>query len=52
MDFREIKQYTRQGEWEVDYSIEMLVKQIDKLVEEEGLELCPDFQRGHGATCF
>lgn len=47
MDFRDIIQYTRQGQWEVDYSIEKLVEQIDKWVNEEDLELCPDFQRGH-----
>lgn len=47
MDFRDIIQYTRKGEWEVDYSIEMLVEKIDKWIIEEGLELCPDFQRGH-----
>lgn len=47
LSFEDIKQYTKKGNWEVDYSIDMLVKQIDKMVEEEGLELNPDFQRGH-----
>lgn len=47
LDFKDIKQYTRQGNWEVDYSVDNLVKQIDELVKKEGLELNPDFQRGH-----
>lgn len=47
LSFNDIKQYTRQGNWEVDYPIDMLVPQIERLIKEEGLQLNPDFQRGH-----
>ena len=46
MRFRDIPQFTREGNWQCDFSIEDLVAWIDK-ERKEGLQLTPDFQRGH-----
>jgi len=45
--FRDIPQFTREGGYAVDYPIHSLVKWIFTQVNEESLNLCPDFQRGH-----
>lgn len=47
MKFRDIPQFTRSGSWECDFSIESVIKQIDEWDKEFGLNLNPDFQRGH-----
>ena len=47
MNFREIPQFTKSGSYQVNMSLEFLVKQIDTWIREEGLQLNPDFQRGH-----
>ncbi len=47
MNFREIPQFTKSGSYQVNMGMEFLIKQIDTWVEEEGLQLNPDFQRGH-----
>jgi hypothetical protein len=47
MKFSEIPRFTRDGSWECDYSLDKFVRQINMWVEEEGLDLNPDFQRGH-----
>lgn len=47
MTFREIPQFTKSGSYQVNMSLEFLVKQIDSWVKEDGLQLNPDFQRGH-----
>ena len=47
MKFSDIEQVISDGEWECNFSIVSLVKTIEKMVEEEGLQLNPDFQRGH-----
>ena len=45
--FRDIPQFTRAGGYEVDYALEYLVKQFAEFEKEEGLQMMPDFQRGH-----
>lgn len=47
MRFCDIPQFTSSGRYNVDMSMEFLIKQIDMWIEEEGLQLNPDFQRGH-----
>jgi hypothetical protein len=45
--FQDIPQLTRDGAYEVDYWPERLIHQVDEWVKTEGLNLNPDFQRGH-----
>lgn len=45
--FKDIPQFTKSGSWEADFSLEYLVKHINFEIEEYGLQLTPDFQRGH-----
>lgn len=45
--FCDIPQFTPRGTYSVNMSMEFLIKQIDVWIEEEGLQLNPDFQRGH-----
>lgn len=47
MRFRDIPQFISHGSYQVDVQMEYLIKWIDEMVREEGLQLCPDFQRGH-----
>ena len=47
MKFSDIPQFTRLGSWEVDYSLQEFVDTIKKWEKSEGLEMNPDFQRGH-----
>ncbi len=47
MTFDEIPQFTKQASWRADMDIETLVKRVDVWVNEYGLQLNPDFQRGH-----
>lgn len=47
MKFRDIPQFTRQGSYQVDVHINYFKSSIDRYIEEEGLILNPDFQRGH-----
>ena len=47
LKFRDIVPFTRKGSYEVNMGLEFLVKQIKQWEEEDGLQLCPDFQRGH-----
>jgi hypothetical protein len=44
--FRDIPQFVRHGSYEVDVSPESLISTINDFVE-QGLDLDPDFQRGH-----
>lgn len=44
--FSDIPQFTDHGQWECDYTPDRLIKQVDEWVG-EGLDLDPDFQRGH-----
>lgn len=45
--FRDIPQLTRCGNWECDFTFPELVKYIENEVVEQGLQMNPDFQRGH-----
>ena len=45
--FKDIPQFTADGSWQADFDFNYLVKFINSNIEEEGLELNPDFQRGH-----
>lgn len=45
--FRDIPQLTRYGNWECDFTPKDLVDFIEKEIEEQGLNMNPDFQRGH-----
>ena len=47
MTFKEIPHFTRPGNWQVDQDLETLVQRIDVWEKEYGLQLNPDFQRGH-----
>lgn len=47
MKFSEIPRFITEGSWECDYTIPMLINFIQELEQEEGLEMNPDFQRGH-----
>jgi hypothetical protein len=47
MHFSDIPQFTRMGSWECDYSLASFVTFIEDAELEEGLEMNPDFQRGH-----
>lgn len=45
--FGDIPQFTKDGAWQCDYSLHHLVKFINEEIEEQGLQLNPNFQRGH-----
>ena len=45
--FRDIPQFTRDGAWQADFDFVNLVKFIEEEIETQGLQLNPDFQRGH-----
>lgn len=45
--FRDIPQFTRPGGYEVDYPIPSLVQWVKRSIQEENLQMEPDFQRGH-----
>jgi len=47
MKFDDIPQFTRSGNWECDFPYDYFVREINRMVKEEGLQLNPDFQRGH-----
>ena len=47
MRFRDSPQFISGGSYQVDVQMEYLIKWIDEMIQNEGLELCPDFQRGH-----
>ncbi len=45
--FQDIPQFTQAGSWECDFPLTHVFKFIDEQVETNGLDLDPDFQRGH-----
>lgn len=45
--FRDIPQFTNVGRYAVDYPIHYLVNFLEEEVSSYGLNLCPEFQRGH-----
>jgi hypothetical protein len=47
MRFRDVPLYTRKGTWECDFNLEDVIPTLDKWVEEQNLDLDPDFQRVH-----
>lgn len=47
MKFSDIPQFICRGNWECDFSLDRFVKQVEEWEKDEGLELNPDFQRGH-----
>lgn len=47
MRFSDVPQFTRDGSYQVDMPLEYLIKQITEWESEDGLQLNPDFQRGH-----
>lgn len=47
MKFSEIPQFTKTGSWQCDFDIVRFSREIDRMVSEDGLQLNPDFQRGH-----
>lgn len=47
MKFGDIKMLTPSGSYEVNTPLDHLPNAIDRYIEEYGLQLCPDFQRGH-----
>lgn len=44
---RDIPQLTQDGAWECDFTPLNMLRQLDEWVNLEGLDLDPDFQRGH-----
>lgn len=47
INFNDIPKFTREGDWECNYPLDRLVNQIEEWEREEGLQMNPDFQRGH-----
>ena len=47
MRYSDIPKLTNCGDYAIDAGIENLVEHINEWEEELGLQLCPDFQRGH-----
>lgn len=47
MKFTDIPQFTRSGSWECNFPLNRMVKQIEEWEQEEGLDMNPDFRRGH-----
>jgi hypothetical protein len=45
--FRDIPQLTRSPNYFINVSLSYLQKMVNEHTEEMGLQLCPDFQRGH-----
>ena len=45
--FNEIPRFTRTGSWECCFDLFSFIKHIDNEIQEFGLQLNPDFQRGH-----
>lgn len=45
--FRDIPQVIDSGQWECNFGLESAVRQIEEWEETEGLQMNPDFQRGH-----
>lgn len=45
--FRDIPKFMGRGNYAVDYTMKDLVKWLEREIRDEGLELEPDFQRGH-----
>lgn len=44
---KDIERFTRVGEYETKFPLKRFLDAIDNLIEEDELDICPDFQRGH-----
>ena len=47
MRFKDIPQMTENGSWECDFTLISMIKQIESWDQEFGVNMNPDFQRGH-----
>lgn len=47
MKFTDLPKLTHSGSWECDFEIDYFVERIEEWEEKDGLQLNPDFQRGH-----
>ena len=45
--FKDIPQFTSDGCYQVNYPLTSLVKYIEEEIRDAGLQLNPEFQRGH-----
>ncbi len=45
--FQDVPAFTRQGPWECDFPLDSVWRQVEQWQNEDGLDLNPDFQRGH-----
>lgn len=45
--FADVPQFVQGGSWECDFSPDRVIVNVDEWVEKNGLDLDPDFQRGH-----
>lgn len=45
--FKDIPAFTRDGSWQCDFDFKYFLEFIDEHIKECGLQLNPDFQRGH-----
>ncbi len=45
--FQDIPQFTQAGSWQADFPLEHVMGFINSEIDEMGLQLNPDFQRGH-----
>ena len=47
MKFSDIPQLTSIGNYQINVPLESLKRTIEMYIQEDNLQLCPDFQRGH-----
>jgi uncharacterized protein with ParB-like and HNH nuclease domain len=47
MKYSDIPQFTRSGTYQVNIPLEYVKREIDSFINEDDLQLNPDFQRGH-----
>lgn len=47
LNFKDIKKFTSIGNYQVDIPLKHFHKTFTGYIEEDGLQICPDFQRGH-----
>lgn len=52
MKFENIPRFTRPGSYQVNMPLDHFVRWVNENVEECGLKLNPDFQRGHVWTDY
>jgi len=47
MNYKDITKFTQSGQYQIDVFFDSFVKEINHYINDYGLILCPDFQRGH-----